>query len=270
MESFKDLERAGWNSKARGYDELTGTITAQAIDPLLDAVGAKPGMRLLDVACGTGLLASAAAERGLEVIGVDFAKSMVAEAKRKHRNAEFQVGDAEALPFDDATFDAVTCPFGLLHLADPDAAIAQAYRVLKPGGRFAFTVWCDPDKAKFFEIVLNAIKRHGRLDVPLPPAPPQFRFSDHEEARRSLEAQGFIDARANDLPIMLATTSEGLLKFIQQGTVRMSMVLDGQSPAARDAIHRAIVEGAEPYRAGVGLRIPNPAVLASGVKPSLG
>jgi SAM-dependent methyltransferase len=269
MESFKDLERAGWNSKARGYDELTGTITAQAIDPLLESVGAKPGMRLLDVACGTGLLAAAAAERGLKVTGVDFARSMVAEAKRKHKNVEFHVGDAETLAFDNGTFDVVTCLFGLLHLADPDAAIAQAFRVLKPGGRFAFTVWCDPDKAKFFEIVLNAIKSHGTLDVPLPPAPPLFRFSDHEEARRSLEAQGFIDVRAADLPIVLATTSQGLLDFIRQGTVRMSMVLDRQSPAAKDAIHRAIIERAEPYRVGVGLRIPNPAVLASGVKPSI-
>ena len=270
MESFKDLERAGWNTNAHGYDELTGTITAQAIEPLLDAVGAKAGMRLLDVACGTGLLSGAAAERGLNVVGVDFARSMIAEAKRKRRNGEFHVGDAEALAFEDASFDVVTCLFGLLHLADPDAAIAQAFRVLKPGGRFAFTVWCDPGKAKFFDIVLNAIKSYGRLDVPLPPAPPLFRFSDHEEARRSLEAQGFIDARAADLPIVLTTTSQGLLKFIQQGTVRMAMVLDGQSPAAKDAIHRAIIEGAEPYRAGVGLRIPNPAVLASGVKPSAG
>jgi len=269
MESFKDLERAGWNNNARGYDELTGTITAQAIDPLLEAVGAKPGMRLLDVACGTGLLAGAAAERGLRVVGVDFAGSMVEQARRKHRKAEFQLGDAEALAFDDSSFDVVTCLFGLLHLADPDAAIAQAFRVLKPGGRFAFTVWCDPDKAKFFEIVLSAIKRHGTLDVPLPSAPPLFRFSDHEEARRSLEAKGFIDARATDLPILLATTSQGLLDFIQQGTVRMAMVLDHQSPAAKDAIHRAIIEGAEPYRSGVGLRIPNPAVLASGMKPMI-
>ena len=66
MESFKDLERAGWNNKARGYDELTGTITAQAIEPLLEAVGAKPGMRLLDVACGTGLLAGINLARRLQ------------------------------------------------------------------------------------------------------------------------------------------------------------------------------------------------------------
>jgi len=135
MESFKDFELGGWNTKARGYDELTGTAPRRQIDPLLESVGAKRGMRLLEVACGTGLLASAAAERGLDVVSVDFARSMVAEARRKHRNVEFQLGDTEGLDFDDASFGIVACLFGLLHLAHSDAAIAQAFRVLKPGGR---------------------------------------------------------------------------------------------------------------------------------------
>ena len=116
---------------------------------------------------------------------------MLAEARRHHPAIDFQAGDAEALPFPDASFDAVVMSFGLLHLGRPDQALAEAHRVLRPGGRIGFTVWARPEEAVAFGIVLRAIERHGRLDVPLPPGPPFFRFSDPEESRRVLLGLGF-------------------------------------------------------------------------------
>ena len=112
-------------------------------------------------------MAAAAAQRGASVVAVDFSEAMLAEARRHHPAIDFRTGDAEALPFPEASFDAVVMSFGLLHLARPDQALAEAHRVLRPGGRLAFTVWDRPEEAVAFGIVLGAVQRHGRMDVPL-------------------------------------------------------------------------------------------------------
>jgi SAM-dependent methyltransferase len=152
--SFKELERQGWDAKADNYHSFAGQITFGAVAPLLDAAGVRAGMRVLDVASGPGYVADGATARGAHAIGVDFAANMVAEARRRYPRIEFREGDAESLAFDAASFDAVVCAFGMLHLADPDKAIAEAHRVLRPGGRYAFTVWMGPDRHDFFAIVL--------------------------------------------------------------------------------------------------------------------
>ncbi len=137
--SLRDAELEGWDRKAGSWDGTLGTVTLHAIGPLLDAAGAGPGVRLLDIACGTGALAAEAARRGAEAIGLDFAPTMVAEASRRHPGVEFQAGDAEAIPLPDASVDAVTCSFGILHMERPERVLAEAARVLRPGGRLAMT-----------------------------------------------------------------------------------------------------------------------------------
>ena len=220
--TFRDLERQGWIAKAPSYDAWIGTITRGAIGPLLDAARVARGTRLLDIACGPGYGAGLAAARGAEARGVDFAPSMVAEARRAYPGAAFDEGDAAALPYADAAFDAAICGFGLLHMADPDGAIAEAHRVLAPGGRYAFTVWAGPDRHDFFALVLGAIQAHGRMDVDLPPAPPIFRFSDQDACERALAAAGFAEIAVETLP--LAWQEPGsVLEMIDRGTVRMAM-----------------------------------------------
>lgn len=96
--TFRDAELVGWDRKAGYWDDTLGAVTCEAIAPLLDAVEAASGVRLLDIACGTGALAAAAAGRGVQVVGMDFAPAMVAEAARRHPEVEFRVADAEAIP----------------------------------------------------------------------------------------------------------------------------------------------------------------------------
>src|ERR1044071_576743 len=194
-DAFKDFERAGWETVVDEYAVAFGELTMQAIGPLLDAVEAGPGVRLLDVASGPGYVVAAAAQRSAIATGVDFSAPMVAEAARRYSKMNFRRGDAEALPFADDSFDAVTMTFGLLHLGDPDKALAEACRVLRPGGRFAFTVWAKPEETAGFGITLGAIQTHGSMRVPLPDGPPFFRFSDWAESTRSLAAAGFTNAR---------------------------------------------------------------------------
>src|SRR6266536_1072571 len=123
--AFHDFERQGWERASEHYGDAFGALTAQIAGPLLDAAGVKAGSRVLDVCTGPGIAAGAAAARGADVVGLDFSAAMIEEARRGHPGITFREGDAEALPFDTGSFDAVVMSFGLLHLARPDTAIAE-------------------------------------------------------------------------------------------------------------------------------------------------
>jgi SAM-dependent methyltransferase len=194
---------------------------------------------------------------------------MVQAAAIAYPQAEFEEADAERLPFDDASFDFVTCAFGLLHFDRPERAVAEARRVLKRGGRYTFCVWQPPDgQGGFFQLTLGAIERHGTTDVSLPPAPPFFRFADPLECSRVLTAAGFAEptSRVVDLRLHIGRADE-LPAFIRRGTVRMILILDRQSDAARDRIERAIVDGAAAYRTANGIELRMPAVVTTAVVP---
>lgn len=272
---FKAFEKAGWEKLADSYYEVTHASTAKAAVALLEAVGcdgdAAKGLRLLDIACGPGFSAGLAAERGAQAEGVDFARAMVRKAAELFPKASFSEGDAEDLPWPNATFDSVVCAFGLLHFADPDKAIAEAFRLLKPGGRYAFTVWRPADEVETFKIFRGAIAAHGSLDVPLPEGPPMFRFGDEAESKRSLEAAGFADVQVSRLVIRRQTTPEALLDNLAKATVRTRALFEAQAEGAKPKIRAEIVARAEAMMAEKGggdvLHLEMPAVLAVGVKP---
>ena len=186
----------------------------------------------------------------------------------KFPGVAFQVGDGEKLSFEDGLFDGVICPFGLLHMADPDSAIREAFRVLASKGRYAFSTWTTPDTHEFFAIVLSAIEAHGAMDVPLPPAPPLFRFSDADECGRALESAGFIEPHVTEVrPVWKATLGQQVLDFIYKCTVRTAAMLRLQAPEALEKIHGEILERAAVYKVGTTHDIAWPAVIARGLKP---
>jgi ubiquinone/menaquinone biosynthesis C-methylase UbiE len=258
--NFREFEHAGWEKATARYDEAFGRLTTQCIEPLLDAVSAGRGVKLLDVASGPGYVAGAAAKRGAIVVGTDFAQAMVAEARRRYPTIRFQEADAEALPFPDAAFDAVTMNFGLLHLGRPEQAIAQVHRILREGGRFAFSVWARPEEARAYGIVLDAIGRHGNLKIDLPPGPPFFRFSDAEECRRVLANSGFREVNVKTVPQTWRLESPAaLFDTIFGATVRTGALLRAQTPQALAAIRAEVTAQAT-------TELPMPAVLASATK----
>jgi SAM-dependent methyltransferase len=132
-------------SAADIYEEFFVPALFQQWAPLVaDTVRLAPGQRVLDVACGTGVLAREAAKRvtpGGSAVGLDHNDGMLAVARRQAPGVDWQSGRAEALPFPDAGFDAVVSQFGLMFFDDRQAALREMWRVLKPGGRVAVAVW---------------------------------------------------------------------------------------------------------------------------------
>ena len=267
-EAFRAFEHEGWERIPQRYHNAFASLTSQMTTPLLDAVGVTTGVQLLDVATGPGYAAAAATKRGAEVVGVDFAPAMVAEARRRYPTVDFREGDAEDLPFPEASFDAVTMNFGLLHLGRPERALTEAHRVLRPGGRLGFTVWARPEQAIGFQMVLRAVESYGKLDVQLPQGPHFFRFSDPQESRRSVLGAGFVSPTVKTIPLLWRLHSpDALFENMFEGTVRTAGLLRAQSANAVRAIREALRQAAMPYQKGDGVELPMPAVLVSARKP---
>jgi ubiquinone/menaquinone biosynthesis C-methylase UbiE len=265
---FSTFEHEGWERVARPYHEYFGDLTTQSNGAMLQALRIHRGVRFLDVASGPGYLAAAAARRGAEVTGVDFSAAMVAQARRVFPGVDFRIGDAESLPFADESFGAVGISFGMLHFPQPERALAEAFRVLQPGGRFAFTVWAAPEKAVGFGIVLNAINEHGTMDVGLPPGPPFFKFSDSHASRQALLNAGFVRPEVQEVNLTLVLHApDAFFDVLMRGGVRVAALLKAQQQDELALIERAIAQEAEKYRDGNGeLRIPMACVLASAIK----
>jgi len=138
--TFKENARQGWVT----FTPFE-TLTALAAPRLVKFAGVKPGARVLDVACGTGVVAITAARAGAHVTGSDLTPELIERAKENAKLArveiELSVADVEELPYADATFDAVLSQFGHMFAPRPDVAVREMLRVLKPGGTIAFTTW---------------------------------------------------------------------------------------------------------------------------------
>ena len=132
---------------ATGYqDTLVPALMEEWAPRVADAAGIRPGDRVLDVACGTGVLAAEAARRAGPtgaVTGLDLSPEMLAVAARLHPTVEWRRGSGDALPFPDGSFDAVVSQFGLMFFPDQVAGLREMRRVLVPGGRLAVAVWAS-------------------------------------------------------------------------------------------------------------------------------
>ena len=265
--AFREFEHDRWQDAVEVYHRHWENLTCQVIEPLLDTLKVGEGTNMLDVATGPGYVAGVAAKRGAKVLGVDFSKMMLAKASDSYPAARFQEGDAEKLPFSNETFDVISINFGMLHFGRPEMALSEAYRVVRSGGRMGFTVWAAPDDSKGFGVVYGAISDHGTLDVPLPPGPPFFRFSDPDESRRVLIEAGFIDPEIIQLPLTWRfLTSDEFFEAFYGGTARTGPTLQAQTPEALKAIRTAIYEGINEYKVEGEFEIPMAAMLYSAIK----
>jgi SAM-dependent methyltransferase len=265
-DAFTEFEHEGWERVADKYDSTWSTSTRQFIRPLLDAAKVSAEMSVLDVGCGPGYVSAAAAERGAKPIGLDFSMEMIAIAKRMFPGIEFYEGDAQNLPFADATFDRAVASFSLLHVADPQRATAEAERILKPGGKFALTTWAKIEENPFIKLVDDAIQAHANVDVDLPPGPPFYLFENEDEFRRAFERAGF-DGLSMSFKVHTIRWQVPSARFIfdaeLKAGVRTAGLLARQTPDALQKIQSAIETSVRRYTTNGGFAIPKAAYVVA-------
>ncbi|HUB12741.1 MAG TPA: methyltransferase domain-containing protein [Acetobacteraceae bacterium] len=266
-EAIRAFEHARWEQAAPVFDASVATATGQFVEALLDAGGVREGMRVLDVACGSGVAAAEAAERGAIPSGVDFSPAMLAVARATHPGLEFHPGDAEALPCTDATFDAVVANFGIHHVPRPEVALAESFHALAQGGRIAVSFWATPEHNIAWKLLLDAVKRHGDAATTGAP-PPGGGFGSVQQILEALRGAGFESLRAQfERRVWRHANGASLVAALRAGTARMAAQIEAQSPAALRAVIADIDTNAAAWRDGEGLALPIVAVIASGSKP---
>lgn len=187
MESLKDRLRSTWIAGDFGVIARTIELGAEEFVGRLDL---KAGMSVLDVACGTGNLALPAARAGAAVTGVDIAPNLIEQAIERAKvegiDAKFDVGDAEALPYPDESFDVVMTMFGAMFAPRPDVTASELLRVTKEGGLIAMANWTP-------EAFTGQMFKLGAKHVPPPPGMPSPVLWGTEDAVRERFADGIAD-----------------------------------------------------------------------------
>jgi SAM-dependent methyltransferase len=265
-DAFNAFEAAGWQRQAPTYDDFFGRLTSRLVDPLLDAADVGPGSRVLDVATGPGYAAAGAVERAATVIAVDVAPAMVGLARQRHPDIDVRQADAEALPFEDAAFDAVVSNFVVPHLGRPERAVGELVRVLDDGGTLALTTWDAPERMRLLGVFLDAFAEAGATPPDdLPVGPPLFRFAVDEQFAALLSGCGLTDIAVGTIAFAHPVSSaDELWDGMLSGTVRTSALYLGQPEQTRHRIRAAFDRLILDHQQADQLEFPVSVKLASG------
>jgi ubiquinone/menaquinone biosynthesis C-methylase UbiE len=270
QEELKQQQRQRWDAAAPGWelqDAWREQQTVAVTDWLCRNAGLAPGMRALDLACGSGQPALSVARRvqpGGRVVAIDLSSSMVAVASRQAAaagigNIEFRQMDMEQLDFDDASFDAATCRWGLMFSPDPKRAAREIERVLKPGARFAAITWGDRASNPYMWIVGEAMTEFfdpGESQAAGVAA--AFSLSEAGALEDLLRAAGFssVSVEVVQSTWEFATVEDFWENRVGQGGAAISGQVAQLSDEQRAAFKQRVLDAASQYASGGRVEFP--------------
>lgn len=258
QDAFRNFERGAHDRLAKSYHAVFAPVSEHAAGPLLSAARVHAGCRLLDVACGSGVVANHAARHGASVTGIDIAPRMLELAAKLNPECTFREGSVDSMPFEDGAFDAVVCAFGIGHFPDPPVAVAECARVVRVGGACAFAWWDLPAKNKMHGVLLAALEEvNAKPPADLPSGPPMFRYSEDDAFRALLEDAGLQKVKIAPHGFTWRLPDAEALWTASMGCMaRSSALINSQAPDVRERIHEAFIRHASKYLGASGLELP--------------
>jgi len=256
-----EFEHETWSRCAESYLDTFAGMTRQTIPLLLEAAHIGRGSHVLEIGSGPGHVAHALTEAGAIVTGVDFSAQMVAVARRQYPGITFHEADAEQLPFEAGTFDAVVSNFVVHHLARPTVVFREVGRVLKPGGRFAFAVFGAPEAQSSIGAFFMAVQEHHNLEAL--PNGPLFGVTDQLVYESMITAGGLVNLRLERHDIVWRSeTLDPILRGLWDWGNIAALPQEVQ-----DKIRATTRKNAQPYAHGGQFVFPHTVLLGMAVKP---
>jgi SAM-dependent methyltransferase len=250
---------ARWEHAATGWATRADRILAMGLpvsEWMIDSLGLQPGQRVLELAAGpgdTGFMAAELIRPGGTLICSDAAEAMLEVARSRAsvlgiENVEFKLLELEWIDLPTASVDALLCRWGVMLTLDPDAALHEARRVLRPGGRLALAVWDRPEHNPWATIPTRALVEQGHVDPPDGSAPGMFALAAPGRLEELLEGAGFGDVVLDAVPV--SRNDLGVEAYIEETldlSVAFAEVFERLSETERASLVEAITDLAQPY-----------------------
>lgn len=277
LDNTRETQKQLWNKFSPGWQkwhQLTEEFTHKVTETMIHDLQLKKTDTVLDIAGGTGdpALKIAAIVTEGNVICTDQAEGMLAIAKkkaedRKIKNFTTQLAGVSNLPFEDATFNAVSCRYGFMFFPDMALAAQEMARVLKPGGHLTTAVWDGPQKNYWITVTMDTIKKYLPIEPPPPGAPGIFRCAEEGAMKKIFTEVGLKNITETQVAITLnAGTAETYWNYIYEIAAPVSMALSKTDKDTNNKIKDEVINKVNEKFGKGKVNIPASTIVISGEK----